>query len=85
MDTFDVIHLDPASWYQIRIAAHNSAGSTEIEYEFSTITEHGGTIALPTSSESGYDGKGTKVHRLRFHLHRFLVVIAKIIAKLYTN
>lgn len=51
-ELFGVFDLDPASWYQIRIAAQNSAGWTEIEYEFATLTQNGVTIAPPLSQGS---------------------------------
>ncbi|XP_037024236.1 Down syndrome cell adhesion molecule-like protein Dscam2 isoform X37 [Bradysia coprophila] len=42
---FVVLDLDAASWYSVRITAHNSAGFTVAEYEFATLTVTGGTIA----------------------------------------
>ncbi|XP_055318406.1 cell adhesion molecule Dscam2 isoform X29 [Sitodiplosis mosellana] len=42
---FVVLDLEPATWYNVRITAHNSAGFTVAEYEFATLTVTGGTIA----------------------------------------
>ena len=42
---FVVLDLSPASWYNLRVTAHNNAGSTVAEYEFATLTLTGGTIA----------------------------------------
>ncbi|XP_071050253.1 cell adhesion molecule Dscam1 isoform X5 [Onthophagus taurus] len=42
---FVVLDLDAATWYNIRVTAHNNAGFTVGEYEFATLTPAGGTIA----------------------------------------
>ncbi|XP_046638885.1 Down syndrome cell adhesion molecule-like protein Dscam2 isoform X24 [Daphnia pulicaria] len=42
---FVVLDLSPATWYNLRVTAHNNAGSTVAEYEFATLTLTGGTIA----------------------------------------
>lgn len=39
---FVVLDLEPASWYMLRVTAHNSAGFTVAEYEFATLTINGG-------------------------------------------
>ncbi|XP_076173890.1 Down syndrome cell adhesion molecule 1 isoform X28 [Ptiloglossa arizonensis] len=44
---FVVMDLDPASWYHLRVTAHNNAGFAVAEYEFATLTVTGGTIAPP--------------------------------------
>ncbi|XP_076476968.1 Down syndrome cell adhesion molecule 1 isoform X15 [Bombus vancouverensis nearcticus] len=44
---FVVLDLDPASWYHLRVTAHNNAGFAVAEYEFATLTVTGGTIAPP--------------------------------------
>lgn len=41
---FVVLDLDPATWYNVRITAHNSAGFTVAEYEFATLTVTGGKL-----------------------------------------
>lgn len=41
---FVVLDLEPATWYNVRITAHNSAGFTVAEYEFATLTVTGGTF-----------------------------------------
>ncbi|XP_076655523.1 Down syndrome cell adhesion molecule 1 isoform X18 [Halictus rubicundus] len=46
-NNFVVLDLDPASWYHLRVTAHNNAGFTVAEYEFATLTVTGGTIAPP--------------------------------------
>ncbi|XP_076672507.1 Down syndrome cell adhesion molecule 1 isoform X12 [Andrena cerasifolii] len=46
---FVVLDLDPASWYYLRVTAHNNAGFAVAEYEFATLTVTGGTIAPPVS------------------------------------
>lgn len=42
-----VLDLDPATWYNVRITAHNSAGFTVAEYEFATLTVTGGIYPHP--------------------------------------
>lgn len=39
---FVVLDLEPATWYNLRITAHNSAGFTVAEYDFATLTVTGG-------------------------------------------
>ena len=40
---FVVLDLSPATWYNLHVTAHNTAGSTVAEYEFATLTTAGGT------------------------------------------
>lgn len=47
---FVVLDLEPATWYNVRITAHNSAGFTVAEYEFATLTVTGGTFFLSKNS-----------------------------------
>lgn len=49
---FVVLDLEPATWYNVRITAHNSAGFTVAEYEFATLTVTGGTFILYTKHEN---------------------------------
>jgi hypothetical protein len=39
---FVVLDLEPASWYSLRVTAHNNAGFTVAEYDFATLTVNGG-------------------------------------------
>jgi len=39
---FVVLDLDPASWYHLRVTAHNNAGFSVAEYEFASLTLSGG-------------------------------------------
>ncbi|XP_043680561.1 Down syndrome cell adhesion molecule-like protein Dscam2 isoform X30 [Vespula pensylvanica] len=55
---FVVLDLDPASWYHLRVTAHNNAGFAVAEYEFATLTVTGGTIAPPVRND---DNKNTDV------------------------
>ncbi|XP_061703849.1 cell adhesion molecule Dscam2 isoform X50 [Cydia pomonella] len=52
---FVVLDLEPATWYVLRITAHNNAGFNVAEYEFATLTMTGGTVA-PLPGNAG-DGK----------------------------
>ncbi|KAL3270299.1 hypothetical protein HHI36_009350 [Cryptolaemus montrouzieri] len=42
---FVLLGLEPATWYHLRVTAHNNAGFNVAEYEFATLTLTGGTIA----------------------------------------
>ncbi|KAI5709459.1 hypothetical protein M8J75_000409 [Diaphorina citri] len=42
---FIVLDLDPATWYNLRVTAHNNAGFSVAEYEYATLTITGGTVA----------------------------------------
>lgn len=39
---FTILDLEPATWYVLRITAHNNAGFNVAEYEFATLTMTGG-------------------------------------------
>lgn len=41
---FVVLDLEPATWYMLRVTAHNNAGFTVAEYEFATLTMTGGKL-----------------------------------------
>ncbi|GFR16416.1 down syndrome cell adhesion molecule-like protein Dscam2 [Trichonephila clavata] len=43
-EEFVVTGLNPATWYNLLMSAHNEAGATEAEYVFATLTITGGTI-----------------------------------------
>ncbi|XP_059046521.1 cell adhesion molecule Dscam2 isoform X38 [Achroia grisella] len=53
---FVVLDLEAATWYTLRITAHNNAGFNVAEYDFATLTMTGGTIApLPNNVDGGKD------------------------------
>ena len=39
---FVVLDLNPATWYNLKVTAHNNAGFSIAEYEFATLTATGG-------------------------------------------
>ena len=41
---FVVLDLNPATWYNLKVTAHNNAGFSIAEYEFATLTATGGEI-----------------------------------------
>ena len=41
---FVVLDLNPATWYNLRVTAHNNAGFSVAEYEFATLTVTGGEL-----------------------------------------
>lgn len=49
---FVVLDLDPASWYHLRVTAHNNAGFAVAEYEFATLTVTGGEYGRMDTSMS---------------------------------
>ena len=42
--TFVIMDLNPATWYNLRITAHNEAGFSITEHEFATFTATGGKV-----------------------------------------
>ncbi|XP_049765530.1 Down syndrome cell adhesion molecule-like protein Dscam2 [Schistocerca cancellata] len=44
--------LQPGTWYELRITAHNSAGSTRVHYSMATTTISGATVAPMQESQS---------------------------------
>ncbi|XP_047472706.1 Down syndrome cell adhesion molecule-like protein Dscam2 isoform X5 [Penaeus chinensis] len=48
---YGIMELTPATWYNLRISAHNNAGSSVAEYEVATLTLTGATLP-PTVSDS---------------------------------
>ncbi|KAH0947632.1 hypothetical protein HN011_008031 [Eciton burchellii] len=69
---FVVLDLDPASWYHLRVTAHNNAGFAVAEYEFATLTVTGGTIApareLPDVNGGGNDEDPMKIFMANLNL-----------------
>merc|ERR1719285_1643557 len=57
------VDLNPATWYNLKVTAHNNAGFSIAEYEFATLTATGGTLAPPfggstnsAETKSGFPG-----------------------------
>ncbi|XP_076173903.1 Down syndrome cell adhesion molecule 1 isoform X40 [Ptiloglossa arizonensis] len=85
---FVVMDLDPASWYHLRVTAHNNAGFAVAEYEFATLTVTGGTIApareLPDVNGGGNDEDPMKIFMANLNLvvpvvAAILVIIVAVI------
>ncbi|XP_014478246.1 PREDICTED: Down syndrome cell adhesion molecule-like protein Dscam2 [Dinoponera quadriceps] len=78
---FVVLDLDPASWYHLRVTAHNNAGFAVAEYEFATLTVTGGTIApareLPDVNGGGNDEDPMKMFMANLNL--FVPVVAAVL------
>ncbi|XP_032672567.1 Down syndrome cell adhesion molecule-like protein Dscam2 isoform X19 [Odontomachus brunneus] len=78
---FVVLDLDPASWYHLRVTAHNNAGFAVAEYEFATLTVTGGTIApareLPDVNGGGNDEDPMKIFMANLNL--FVPVVAAVL------
>ncbi|KAL3201708.1 hypothetical protein MRX96_053494 [Rhipicephalus microplus] len=47
-----VPQLQPGTWYNLLMTAHNDAGSTDAEFVFATYTESGGTVPPLVSMNS---------------------------------
>lgn len=41
---YGIMELTPATWYNLRISAHNNAGSSVAEYEVATLTRTGSSL-----------------------------------------
>ncbi|XP_076297127.1 Down syndrome cell adhesion molecule 1 isoform X44 [Lasioglossum baleicum] len=71
-NNFVVLDLDPASWYHLRVTAHNNAGFAVAEYEFATLTVTGGTIApareLPDVNGGGNEEDPMKIFKANIYL-----------------
>ncbi|XP_033297132.1 Down syndrome cell adhesion molecule-like protein Dscam2 isoform X41 [Bombus bifarius] len=86
---FVVLDLDPASWYHLRVTAHNNAGFAVAEYEFATLTVTGGTIApareLPDVNGGGNDEDPMKIFIANLNLvipvvaAIFVIIVAVIV------
>ncbi|XP_025268094.1 Down syndrome cell adhesion molecule-like protein Dscam2 isoform X48 [Camponotus floridanus] len=85
---FVVLDLDPASWYHLRVTAHNNAGFAVAEYEFATLTVTGGTIApareIPDVNGGGNDEDPMKIFMANLNLvvpvvAAILVIIVAVI------
>merc|ERR1711915_947551 len=58
-----ILDLNPATWYNLKITAHNDAGFTTAEYEFATLTRSGGTLT-PDRVKDGSSCVGLEIPKL---------------------
>jgi len=58
-----ILDLNPATWYNLKITAHNDAGVTNAEYEFATLTRSGGTLT-PDRVKDGSSCVGLEIPKL---------------------
>ncbi|XP_039283578.1 Down syndrome cell adhesion molecule-like protein Dscam2 isoform X43 [Nilaparvata lugens] len=83
---FVVLDLDPATWYHLRVTAHNNAGFAVAEYEFATLTITGGTIApareLPESG-GGALGPDSPIRHLLTNLNLVVPVASAILVIIF--
>ena len=49
---FVVLDLNPATYYNVKVTAHNNAGFSVGEFEFATLTVTGGEFESQTRSQS---------------------------------
>ncbi|XP_073989893.1 Down syndrome cell adhesion molecule 1 isoform X44 [Rhodnius prolixus] len=76
---FVVLDLDPATWYNLRVTAHNNAGFAVAEYEFATLTITGGTIAPAREvPDSGY-GADSPLRILLSNLNLVVPVVSALL------
>ncbi|XP_014598785.1 PREDICTED: Down syndrome cell adhesion molecule-like protein Dscam2 isoform X1 [Polistes canadensis] len=78
---FVVLDLDPASWYHLRVTAHNNAGFAVAEYEFATLTVTGGTIA-PARELPDINGGGNDEDPVKFFMANLNLVVPVVAAVL---
>ncbi|XP_047359301.1 Down syndrome cell adhesion molecule-like protein Dscam2 isoform X36 [Vespa velutina] len=78
---FVVLDLDPASWYHLRVTAHNNAGFAVAEYEFATLTVTGGTIA-PARELPDIIGGGNDEDPVKFFMANLNLVVPVVAAVL---
>ena len=81
---FAILDLSPETRYRLRITAHNAAGSTVQEYDFTTLTYLGATIAPELIIHSDYGGLILRNPAVMLPLFLALVV-AVIIAVLFAH
>ncbi|XP_035704480.1 Down syndrome cell adhesion molecule-like protein Dscam2 isoform X15 [Folsomia candida] len=48
-----VLDLSPATWYQLRVTAHNNVGFTQAEFEFATLTLNGNQVGPARTNDNG--------------------------------
>ncbi|XP_026315579.1 Down syndrome cell adhesion molecule-like protein Dscam2 isoform X12 [Hyposmocoma kahamanoa] len=76
---FVVLDLEPATWYVLRITAHNNAGFNVAEYEFATLTMTGGTIAPAREIGGGSLTTEQTIKIILSHLNLIVPVVAAIL------
>ncbi|XP_050561816.1 cell adhesion molecule Dscam2 isoform X42 [Spodoptera frugiperda] len=76
---FVVLDLEPATWYVLRITAHNNAGFNVAEYEFATLTMTGGTIAPAREVGGGTLTTEQTLKIILSHLNLIVPVVAAIL------
>ncbi|XP_038214402.1 Down syndrome cell adhesion molecule-like protein Dscam2 isoform X25 [Zerene cesonia] len=76
---FVVLDLEPATWYVLRITAHNNAGFNVAEYEFATLTMTGGTIAPVRDVGDGSLTPEQTFKIILSHLNLIVPVVAAIL------
>ncbi|KAM7292976.1 Down syndrome cell adhesion molecule homolog [Ixodes scapularis] len=57
----EIRDLSPGTWYTLQMTAHNSAGVTEAEYAFATLSKHGGYVVRHKESGGSGDWHETRV------------------------
>ncbi|CAH2991218.1 unnamed protein product [Chilo suppressalis] len=76
---FVVLDLEPATWYVLRITAHNNAGFNVAEYEVATLTVTGGTIAPAREIGGGSLTTEQTIKLILSHLNLIVPVVAAIL------
>ncbi|XP_020284816.1 Down syndrome cell adhesion molecule-like protein Dscam2 isoform X43 [Pseudomyrmex gracilis] len=77
---FIVMDLDPASWYSLRVTAHNNAGFAVAEYEFATLTVTGGTIAPAREIPDVNNGGGNDEDPIKIFMTNLNLVVPVVAA-----
>ena len=72
---FVVLDLNPETWYNLRVTAHNNAGFSVAEYEFATLTVTGGNLSIYLNNCALFSDAGEttfmclKLSRSTHHFH----------------
>ncbi|XP_076227123.1 Down syndrome cell adhesion molecule 1 isoform X27 [Nomia melanderi] len=75
---FVVLDLDPATWYNLRVTAHNNAGFAVAEYDFATLTVTGGTIA-PARDMNGGGNEEDPIKIFKANIYLVVPVVTAIV------
>ncbi|XP_059046496.1 cell adhesion molecule DSCAM isoform X15 [Achroia grisella] len=75
---FVVLDLEAATWYTLRITAHNNAGFNVAEYDFATLTMTGGTVAPARDVGNNLTTEQT-LKIILSHLNLIVPVVAAIL------
>uniref|UniRef100_T1IUI6 Down syndrome cell adhesion molecule-like protein Dscam2 n=1 Tax=Strigamia maritima TaxID=126957 RepID=T1IUI6_STRMM len=78
-DRFSILDLKPGTWYNLRVTAHNSAGSAVAQYDFFTLTSYG-AATVPPMMASDQESSLSSKHKIGISIiTSVLILVAAII------